>query len=66
MMQKILCFVGATISLLATAALEGGALSFGQAAVIALLACVLMLWSFMQTDWYEPRPRGDDRNEDGI
>lgn len=53
MIQKILCFVGAAISLLATAALEGGALSFGQAIMVLLPACVLMVWSFKQTEWYE-------------
>ena len=53
MNHKPLFVASLIVTLLATAALEGGALSFGQAAVIALLACKLMLWSFKRTDWYE-------------
>lgn len=38
---------------LAAMALEGGALSFGQAIAVMAPASVLLVWSFTQTDWYE-------------
>ena len=38
---------------LAAIALEGGALSFGQAVAILAPASVLAAWSFTQTDWWE-------------
>lgn len=38
---------------LAAMALEGGALSFGQAVAILAPASVLAAWSFTQTDWWE-------------
>ncbi len=42
------------VTLLTAMALEGGALSLGQAIAVLAPASVLLLWSFMQTDWYEP------------
>ena len=50
---------------LAAMALEGGALSFGQATAVLAPTSVLAAWSFTQTDWYEPA-EGDDRNENCI
>lgn len=47
------------VTLLAETALEGNALSLGQAVAVLAPAGVLMVWSFMQTDWWE----GDE--EDG-
>lgn len=47
-------FVSSLIAtLFAAMALEGNALSLGQAAIVLVPACVLMIWSFMQTDWWE-------------
>ena len=44
---------------LAAMALEGGALSFGQAIAVLAPASVLVAWSFTQTDWYEPAKGGE-------
>lgn len=53
-------FISSLIAtLLAATALEGNALSLGQAVIVLVPACGLMVWSFMQTDWWE----GDE--EDG-
>ena len=47
-------FVSSLIAtLFAAMALEGNALSLGQAAIVLVPACVLLIWSFMQTDWLE-------------
>ncbi len=47
-------FVSSLIAtLFAAMALEGNALSLGQAAIVLAPACVLLIWSFMQTDWLE-------------
>ena len=43
---------------LAAMALEGGALSFGQAIAVMVPTSVLLVWSFTQTDWYEPEEGG--------
>ena len=45
---------------LAAMALEGGALSFGQAVAILAPTSVLAAWSFTQTDWYEPAEGGEE------
>ena len=44
---------------LTTMALEGGALSFGQAVAVMAPTSVLLVWSFTQTDWYEPAKGGE-------
>ncbi len=49
---------------LAAMALEGGALSFGQAMTVMLPTSVLLVWSFTQTDWYEPA-EGDGESATG-
>ena len=54
-----------TVTLLVAMALEGGALSFGQAMTVMLPTSVLAGLSFTQTDWYEPA-EGDNRNENCI
>ena len=41
------------VTLFAAMALEGNALSLGQAVAVLVPACVLFVWSFMQTDWWE-------------
>lgn len=41
------------VAILAAMALEGNALSLGQAVTVLVPAGVLMVWSFMQTDWWE-------------
>ena len=47
-------FVSSLIAtLFAAMALEGNALSLGQAVAVLLPAGGLMVWSFMQTDWWE-------------
>lgn len=46
---------------LAAMALEGGALSFGQAVAVMAPTSVLLVWSFIQTDWYEPAEGGGRR-----
>lgn len=59
-------FISSLIATTLTAmALEGGALSFGQAMTVMLPTSVLLVWSFTQTDWYEPA-EGDNRNENCI
>ena len=59
MNHKPLFISSLIVTLLAAMALEGNALSLGQAVTVLLPACGLMVWSFMQTDWWE----GDE--EDG-
>lgn len=44
---------------LAAMAMEGGALSFGQAIAVMVPTSVLAGFSFMQTDWYEPAKGGE-------
>ena len=65
MNPKPLFIASLVAATLAAMALEGGALSFGQAVAILAPASVLAAWSFTQTDWYEPA-EGDDRNENCI
>ena len=54
MNHKPLCIASVLAAFVIACALEGGGLSAGQAALALLPACVLMLWSFWQTDWCEP------------
>ena len=49
---------------LAAMALEGGALSFGQAVAVMVPTSVLAGLSFTQTDWYEPA-EGDEEGATG-
>lgn len=53
MNPKPLFMASLIATLLAAMALEGDALSLGQAVAVLAPACVLMVWSFMQTDWWE-------------
>ena len=53
MNPKPLFVASLLVALLAACGLEGGVLSLGQAIVILLPAGVLVIWSFMQTDWRE-------------
>lgn len=54
-------FIASLIATLLTAmALEGNALSLGQAVAVLVPAGVLMVWSFMQTDWREPVEGGEE------
>lgn len=54
-------FIASLIATTLTAmALEGGALSFGQAMTVMLPTSVLLVWSFTQTDWYEPAEEGEE------
>lgn len=62
MNPKPLFMASLIATLLAAMALEGNALSLGQAIAVLVPACVLMVWSFMQTDWYSPAEGG---KEDG-
>ena len=53
MNPKPLFIASLIATLLAAMALEGNALSLGQAIAVLVPACVLLIWSFMQTDWWE-------------
>jgi len=53
MNPKPLFIASLMATLLAAMALEGNALSLGQAVTVLVPACGLMVWSFMQTDWWE-------------
>lgn len=53
MNPKPLFVASLLVTLLAAMALEGNVLSLGQAVVVLLPACGLLLWSFMQTDWWD-------------
>ena len=48
------------VAILAAMALEGNALSLGHAAIVLAPAGVLMVWSFIQTDWWEPTEGGKE------
>ena len=63
MNPKPLFITSLMATLFAAMALEGGGFTVGQAVTVLVPACVLMVWSFMQTDWYEPVEggEGDDR-----
>ena len=57
-------FIASLIATTLTAmALEGGALSFGQAVAVMAPTSVLLVWSFTQTDWYEPAEGGEEDGE---
>lgn len=60
MNPKPLFIASLTVTLLAAMALEGGALSFGQAIAVMVPASVLLVWSFTQTDWWEPAEGGEE------
>ena len=60
MNPKPLFIASLTVTLLVAMALEGGALSFGQAMTVMLPTSVLLVWSFTQTDWYEPAEGGEE------
>lgn len=53
MNPKPLFIASLAATILAAMALEGNALSLGQAVTVLVPACVLFVWSFMQTDWWE-------------
>ncbi len=52
------------VATLAAIALEGGALSFGQAIAVMVPASVLLVWSFVQLNIYEPA-EGDGESATG-
>lgn len=54
MNHKPLFIASTIVTLLAAMALEGGGLSAGQAIAVATPTGVLAVWSFRQTDWWEP------------
>ena len=54
MNHKPLCLISMLICLVIACGLEGGAFSVGQAFVLIVPAAILLIWSFVQTDWYEP------------
>lgn len=61
MNPKPLFIASLIATILAACALEGGALSFGQAIAVMAPASVLLIWSFIQTDWYEPVRGGEEQ-----
>lgn len=60
MNHKPLFIASLTVTLLAAMALDGGGLSAGQAIAAAAPAGVLAVWSFWQTDWWEPEEKGGE------
>jgi len=60
--HKPLCVASLLVVILATCGLDGGALSVGQALVPILSAGALTMWSFTQTDWWEPIEREENDN----
>lgn len=64
MNPKPLFIASLIATLLAAMALEGNALSLGQAVAVLAPACGLMVWSFMQTGWREP-VEGEEENATG-
>ena len=60
MNPKPLFIASLVAATLAAMALEGGALSFGQAIAVMVPASVLLVWSFTQTDWWEPAEGGEE------
>ena len=60
MNPKPLFIASLVAATLAAMALEGGALSFGQAIAVMVPTSVLAAWSFTQTDWYEPVKGGEE------
>lgn len=60
MNHKPLFIASLTVTLLAAMALEGGGLSAGQAIAAAAPAAGLAMWSFWQTDWWEPVEGGEE------
>lgn len=54
MNPKPLAVASLIVLLLAMAGLEGGGLSIGRAIALILPAGGLAVWSFRQTDWWEP------------
>ncbi len=57
MNSKPICIASIIVCFFVSCALEGGALSPEQALFVMIPAIVLLLWSFCQTDWYEPGER---------
>ena len=60
MNPKPLFIASLIATILAAMALEGGALSFGQAIAVMVPASGLLVWSFMQTSIYEPVKGGEE------
>ena len=63
MNHKPLFIASLAATILAAMALEGNALSLGQAVVVLVPAGVLMVWSFMQTDWWEGVRKTADKHK---
>ncbi len=59
MNPKPLFVASLLVALLAACGLEGGGFTVGQAMAVLVPAGVLMVWSFMQTDWYKPAEGGE-------
>jgi len=59
MNHKPLFIASTIVTLLAACGLEGGGLSVGQAIAVAAPAAGLAVWSFRQTDWWEPVEGGE-------
>lgn len=51
--MKVLCTAAGMAGFLIVHAIDVS-LSPGQAVLMAIPTAVVFLWSFMQTDWYEP------------
>ena len=57
MNTKPLFIASSLVAFLIASALEGEGLSVGQAVLVLIPVCALQIWSFCQTDWYEPTER---------
>lgn len=64
MNSKPICIASAAASFFVACGLEGDGLTIGQAVAVLVPAMILLMWSFCQTDWYEPTEEesGEDEN----
>lgn len=65
MNTKPVCIASAAASFIVACALEGDGLTIGQAVAVLVPAMILLVWSYMQTDWYEPIVK-EESEEDEI
>ena len=54
MNMKLVCAAFGFALMMIAFGLEGGALTPGQAFIMSLPVAPVCLWSFIQTDWYDP------------
>lgn len=64
MNTKPVCIASAAASFFVACALEGDGLTIGQAVAVLVPAMILLIWSFCQTDWYEPIAKKESREDE--